>query len=255
MAHTIFENKVIEAKATDLLTTSINARNLLTIDSSLAESEGMTKTINVYTYTGSVEKLEDGQKNSTRGALTFEPKDYKVKRAQHTFDYTDTQYMTDNNVLDLSLKGANEIMTNEMTADFYAECAKCSKSVDGALSYTTIVDAISEVGLENETGIFVVIPYDRKADLRKDEDYKNARMGEVIYSGQVGTIAGIPVIATKAADKPYVMTKEAIKLFMKKEVEVEQDRDIETKTNTIVLSTYYVCALADDSKIVAINIQ
>lgn len=255
MAHTLFENKVIEAKATDLLTTSINARNLMTIDNSLAEAEGMTKVINVYTYSGSVEKLADGAKNSTRGALTFSPVEYKVQRAQHTFDYTDSQYMTDNKVVDLSLKGANEILTNEMTKDFYAECGKASKHVDftEALNYNVIVDAISTVGLENESNLFVVIPHEWKADLRKDEDYKNARMGEVVYSGQVGTIAGIPVIATKAAQSAYVMTNEAVKLFMKKDVEVEQDRDVETKTNTVVLSTYYICALADDSKICRIE--
>lgn len=256
MAHTLYENKVIEAKATDLLTTSINARNLMTIDNSLAEGEGLTKVINVYSYTGSVEKLADGAKNSARGALSFVPHEYKVQRAQHTFDYTDSQFMTDNKVVDLSLKGANEILTNEMTADFYDECAKATKKVEGALSYNAIVDAISEVGLENETNLFVVIPNAAKADLRKDEDYKNARMGEVIYGGQVGTIAGIPVIATKAlTGEAYVMTNEAVKLFMKKDVEVEQDRDVETKTNTVVLSTYYVCALVDDSKICRIVIE
>jgi hypothetical protein len=250
MAHTVFENKVIEAKASDLLLTSVNARNLMTVDNTLAEAEGMTKVINVYSYTGAVEKLADGAKNSTRGALAFVPHEYKVQRAQHTFDYTDGQYMTDNNVLDMSIKFANDVLTNEMTKDFYAEAAKCSKSVPGAISYTTIVDAFAEAGLENETELFVVIPNDWKAELRKDEDYKNARMGEVVYSGQCGTVAGIPVIATKATEVGYVMTKEAIKLFMKKDVEVEQDRDIETKTNTVVLSSYYICALVDDGKIV-----
>jgi hypothetical protein len=177
MAHTIFENKVIEAKATELLTTAINTRSLMAIDTTLAQSEGMTKVINVYSYTGDVEKLEDGEKNSTRGALAFTPKEYKVQRAQHTFDYTDSQYMTDNNVLDMSLSYGNDKMANQMTADFYAECAKATKAVTGPISYDAIVDAIAEVGMENETGIFVVIPTDWKADLRKDEDYKNARMG------------------------------------------------------------------------------
>ena len=268
MAHTIFDNKVIAAQATELLTTKVNTRSLMTIDNSLAEAEGMTKVVNTYTYTGSVEKLADGAKNSGKGALSFVPHEYKVQRAQHTFDYTDTQYMTDNNVLDMSIKGANEIMVNEMTKDFYDECAKCSSYVNMAvygedtiptgevlpLSYDLIVDAISMVGLENETNLFVVIPNSWKAQLRKDEDYKNARMGDVIYTGQCGTVAGIPVIATNAlTDVAYVMTAEAVKLFMKKDVEVEQDRDIETKTNTVVLSTYYVCALADDSKICAIK--
>ena len=38
MANTIFNNKVLEAKATDLLTTAINTRSLMSIDNSLAES-------------------------------------------------------------------------------------------------------------------------------------------------------------------------------------------------------------------------
>ena len=103
--------------------------------------------------------------------------------------------------------------------------------------------------------MFVVIPTAWKADIRKDEDYKNARMGEVVYNGQVGTVAGIPVIATNALeDEAYVMTPEAVHLFMKEDVEAETDRDIETKINTIVLSAYYICALRNNNKICRITI-
>lgn len=254
MANTVFENKVIESKATDLLTTSVNHRALMTVDNTLAESEGMTKTINVYTYTGKVEKLADGAKNSTRGAVSFVGTDYKVGRVQQVFDYTDSDYMKDNSVVDVALEGANALMANQMTADFYVEAGKASLSHAGAIGYETIVDAIAKLNVEDESKLFVVIPTAWKADIRKDEDYKNARMGEVIYSGQVGTIAGIPVIATNALeDEGYVMTAEAIKLFMKKDVNVEQDRDVETKTNTVVLTTYYICALVNQNKICRIT--
>ena len=120
--------------------------------------------------------------------------------------------------------------------------------------YEAIVDAIAKLNIEDESKLFVVIPNAWKAEIRKDEDYKNARMGEVVYSGQVGTVAGIPVIATNAlTDTAYVMTNEAVKLFMKKDVEVEQDRDVETKVNTIVLTTYYICALVNNNKICKIT--
>lgn len=251
MANTIFDNKIIEAKATDLLTTSVNARSLMTVDNSLAEGEGQTKTINVYTYTGKVEKLADGDKNSTRGAISFVGTDYKVGRVQQVFDYTDSDYQKDSSVVDVALEGANALMANQMTADFYAECEKASLEHSAAtFGYEAIVDAIAKLNIEDESKLFVVIPNAWKAEIRKDEDYKNARMGEVVYNGQVGTVAGIPVIATKAlTDEAYVMTPEAVKLFMKKDVEVEQDRDIETKTNTVVLSSYYICALVNQNKI------
>jgi hypothetical protein len=251
MANTVYEKKVIEAKATDLLTTAINTRSLMTIDNSLAEGEGMTKTINVYTYTGAVEKLEDGAKNSTRGSVSFVGTDYKVQRAQQVFDYSDSDYMRDNSCVEIGLKGANELMVNEMTADFFAECAKATVAHEAAaIGYEAIVDAIQKLKIEDESALFVVIPNDWKADLRKDEDYKSARMGEVVYNGQVGTICGIPVVATNAlTDEAYVMTREAVKCIMKKDVEVEQDRDIETKINSIVLATYYIVALVNQNKI------
>ena len=151
-------------------------------------------------------------------------------------------------------------MSNKMTADFYSAFATTgtgsTELVSGitfakgkALSYDVIVDAISELNVEDESGVFVVIPNAWKASLRKDADYKSAQLGQVVYNGQVGTVAGIPVIATKAlTNKAYVMTKEAVTLFMKKDVEVEQDRDADKRKNSIYLRDCYVCALTDATK-------
>ncbi len=251
MANTVFENKVIEAKAKDLLTTAVNTRSLMTVDSELAESEGMTKTINVYTYTGEAEELAAGEANTNRGSIAYVGTDYTVKRVQQVFDYLDQDFMKDNSIVDNMLKGANQVMVNKMTADFTAELAKATVSSNfSTFGYEAIVDGISALNIEDESKLFVVIPNAWKAQLRKDADYKAARMGEVIYNGQVGTVCGIPVIASKAlSDAAYVMTAEAVKLFMKKDVEVEQDRDVERKKNTVVLTTYYICALADATKI------
>ena len=260
MANTVYNSKVIEAKATDLLSTAINTRNLMTIDNSLTQNPGMTKTINVYTYTGEAEELAAGVGNtaSKRGNISYTGNDYTVKMVQQAFDYTDEDFMKDNTIVDNMLKGANQVMINKMTSDFLTECAKATLkqtfTKGSAIGYDTIVDAISKLNLEDESGVFVVIPNAWKASLRKDQDYKSARMGEVIYNGQVGTICGIPVIASKAlTDKAYVMTKEAVKLFMKKDVEVEQDRDKDKRINSVYLRTAYISALVDATKICEIS--
>jgi hypothetical protein len=256
MANTVFNNKVIEAKAKDLLTTGVNTRSLMTVDNSLAENAGMTKTINVYTYNGIAEELGVGQGNTNRGAISYTGTDYTVKLVQQNFDYQDEDFMKDNLVVDYGIKGATEVMTNKMTADFLTECGKATLKVTAPISYDAIVEAISEINVEDESKLFVVIPNAWKADLRKDEDYKTARMGEVIYNGQVGTVAGIPVIATKALEnKAYVMSNEAVKLFMKKDVEVEQERDADTRTNSIYLRAAYIVALVDATKICKIAAQ
>ena len=265
MANTVYPNKVIEAKAKDILTTQINARSMMTIDTSLTQNAGMVKTINTYTYTGTAEEVAAGSGNSTRGSIAYVGKDYTVKMVQQAFDYLDEDFMKDPVIVDFGIKGATSVMTNKMTSDFYSALAtKGSGSTElvkgitfakgKALSYDVIVDAISELNLEDESKVFVVIPNAWKASLRKDQDYKSARMGEVIYNGQVGTICGIPVIASKAlTDKAYVMTKEAVKLFMKKDVEVEQDRDKDKRINSVYLRTAYISALVDATKICEIS--
>ena len=260
MANTVYPNKVIEAKAKDILTTQINARSMMTIDTSLTQNAGMVKTINTYTYTGTAEEVAAGSGNSTRGSIAYVGKDYTVKMVQQAFDYLDEDFMKDPVIVDYGIKGATSVMTNDMTSKFYAALAtKGSGSTElvkgitfakgKALSYDVIVDAISELNLEDESKIFIVIPNAWKASLRKDADYKSAQMGEVIYNGQVGTICGIPVIATKAlTDKAYVMTNEAVTLFIKKDVEVEQDRDADKRKNSVYLRDCYVCALTDATK-------
>lgn len=256
MANTVYNNKVLESKAKDLLTTAVNTRSLMSVDNSLTQEAGMVKTINVYEYTGEAEELAAGVGNTNRGSIKYTGNDYTVKMVQQAFDYQDEDFMKDNTIVDNMLIGANQVMVNKMTADFIAECGKATLKAEFATTfgYEAIVDAIAALNIEDESKLFVVIPNAWKAQLRKDEDYKSARMGEVVYNGQVGTVCGIPVIATKAlTDKAYVMTNEAIKLFMKKDVEVEQDRDADTRTNSVYLRTAYVVALVDATKIASIS--
>ena len=257
--NTVFENKVIEAKAKDLLTTAVNTRNLMTVDDSLVAAPGMQKTINVYTYSGQAEELEAGAGNSHRGSIAYSPQNYTVKLVQQAFDYNDEDYMKDPTIVENMIKGANQVMVNKMNADFIAEAKRASNThaISGtAISYDGIVDAISKLNVEDESGLFVVIPNAWKAALRKDPDYKAARMGEVVYNGQVGVIAGLPVIATKAlTSEAFVMSKEAIKLFMKKDVEVEQDRDADKRVNSVYLRDVYVVALVDNTQICKITVS
>lgn len=260
MANTVYSNKVIEAKAKDILSTKINARSMMTIDDSLVGTAGMIKTINTYTYTGTAEELAAGAGNTVRGSIAYVGKDYIVKMVQQAFDYLDEDFMKDNVIVDMGIQGATSVMSNKMTSDFYGALATTGSGstelVQGLtfpkgkeIGYDVIVDAISALNVEDESGIFIIIPNAWKAALRKDADYKAARMGEVVYNGQVGTIAGIPVVATKAlTNKAYVLTKEAVTLFLKKDVEVEQDRDADTRKNSIYLRDCYVCALTDATK-------
>jgi hypothetical protein len=45
-----------------------------------------------------------------------------------------------------------------------------------------------------------------------------------------------------------ITSKDQVKFFVKKDGSVEQDRDIETKDNTVVYDRYGVMALVDETK-------
>ena len=251
MAIQTYDNFVLENKMTDLVNTNVNVNALYTIDNSLALEAGLKKVINKYTYTGAVEKLAQGAKNSVKGAVSFVPAEYTVERYQQTFGYNDMDVMKDPYVLDVLTTGASQLMANEVRDEYFAELAKISKSIEyDTFSYDTVVDALAEIGREVEGDQIIVMGLDAKAEVRKDPDYKASRQGEILYTGQFGDICGIPCVASKLvpAGTVYVTAKDAVKFFVKKSGSVEQDRDIETKDNTVVYERHGLMALVDETK-------
>ena len=257
MANTVYDNFVIESKLNDLLTTKLDTKTLMTVDTSLTESAGMIKKIHKYTYTGKVERLAKGAKNTTRGAISYEATPYTVKVAQQVFDYFDEEFMQDPHVVDFGIEGSAQLMVNDMTADFMTEIAKATLTqnyTDGSFSYDTVVDAIAKMNIEDESGLFLLVSTDLKAAIRKDPDFKSKELGQVIADGAIGTLCGVPVIHSKAVPEKtaYLATREAVTLFTKKENEVEQERDGEARKNTIIMRKVNLVALTDATKVVKI---
>lgn len=248
-----YENFVLENKMTNDVNTALDVNALFTRDESLATEAGLDKVIHKYTYTGAVEQLNAGEKNSVRGAVSYVPEKYTVKRYQQTFDYNDMDIMQDPYLLDVATNGAAIVMANEIRDEYFAELAKISNTdTYDALNYDVIVDALASIGREVENDMFIVMGLDARAAIRKDADYKASRQGEILYSGQFGTIAGVPCLFTKhsacANGEVFITAKDQVKFFVKKDGSVEQDRDIETKDNTVVYERHGVMALVDETK-------
>ena len=251
MAIALYENFVLEHKMTDLVNTNVNVNALYTVDNSLALEAGLKKVINKYTYTGAVEKLAKGAKNSARGAVAMVPTEYVVERYQQTFGYNDMDIMADPFILDVMTTGAAQVMANEIREEYFAELAKISNTdTFDAFGYDVVVDALAKIGREVEDGMFIVMGLDAKAEVRKDADYKASRQGEILYTGQFGDICGIPCVCSNLVPEGtvYITAKDAVKFFVKKDGSVEQDRDIETKDNTVVYERHGLMALVDESK-------
>lgn len=254
LGHVLYENEVLESKLTDLLNTKLNTRSFMTVNTELKENIGMKKVINVYSYEGKVEKVAKGAKNTVRGKVTYAPKDYTVKVAQQVFDYYDEDAMQDPLVIDAGMDGSSTLMVNEINDDFIAELEKATltQKYGTKINYDAVVDAITLMNIEDESGLFLLIGTDLKGDIRKDADFKSARQGEILFKGQIGDICGVPVAVSKLCPvgTAFLATKEAVTAFIKKEAEVEQDREKEERLNTVIMRQVNLVALTDATKVV-----
>ena len=256
--NTIYENTVLEAKLTELLNSKLEVRSLMTVDDSLTESAGLTKVINRYTYNGTVETLDGGEANSTAGTLRFTPETYTVKRYQQTFRYNDVEAMKDPALIDMALSGAADVMANQLRTEYFDQLKQVRHRhpiASDTVSYTDIVDALGNLGREVEDGLFILMGTDGRTAIRRDSDFITAHQGDILYSGQFGTLCGIPVLFSKLVPegKVIITEKAAVKFFVKREAGLEQSRDIEKKENTIVYERHGVIALVDDTSSVILG--
>ena len=258
MAHTIYQNFVLENKLEDLLTTQLSLAQFCTVDNSLTEDAGMKKTINTYTATGDVEDLAMGVGNSEDIEVSFTPKNYTVGVTQGRFQYYDEQEMTDPMVVDAGLYALASKMTNDLTAKIIDEYDNASLTYDASvagLTFDNVVDAIAKYPYESEEGLFLLINIADKANLRKalGDDLKYVE--DFARTGYIGTVCGVPVYVSKAvpAKTAYLATKEAVTLFYKKGSEIEQERDANLRNNKVFARKVMLVALTDATKVIKIT--
>ena len=257
MAHQVYENVVLSNRINDILTTEVNLNNYMTIDNSLAENAGMKKKVITYTSTGNVEALSMGQGNTSSLEVTKSETEYEVKTYQGKFAFYDEEEMTDPMVADTGLKQSADNMVNIFTANAVAEFEKATLSVTPkAWSFDAVVDAIAEMNLENETGLFLLISPADKANFRKELKDDLSYSEAYVRTGYIGNVCGVPVIVSKAIPegKGYLATKEAVTCFIKKDTETEYERDADTRNNSYWVRKVAVVALTDATKVVKITI-
>ena len=257
MAHTIYENFVLENKIEDILTTAVDLQAYMTVDNSLSLEPGMKKIVHTYTASGNVQDLEMGEGNSEDITVSFTSTEYEVGVTQGRFQYFDEQEMTDPMVVDTGLDGIAKKMVNDFTTKPIAEYEKATlKAPTSAWSFDAVVDAIAKMNLEDETGLFLLISPADKAAFRKalkdDLSYSEA----YVRTGYIGTVAGVPVIVSKAVAQGtgYLATKDAVTLFVKKGSEIEQERDANVRNNLVFARKVAVVALTDATKVVKITV-
>lgn len=258
MAHTIYDRFVLEDKLEDLLATAVDLNNYVTADYSLAEAAGTKKKIHKYTSTGNVEDLAMGVGNSSEIEVSFTEDEYTVGVTQGNFNYYDEQEMSDPMVVDAGLKGLSERMINDFTNKAIAEYGKANLIKYGCTwTYDNIVDAIALYPYESEKGLFLLINPAQLAAIRKNLKDSLQYVEANVRTGYIGTVCGADVVICKAvpAGEAYLATKAAVTAFIKKGVEVEQERDANTRKNKVFARKVAVVALTDATRVIKLTAE
>ena len=259
MAHVVYENFVLENQVEDFYKTHLDLARFCTVDNNLVGTPGMIKKINVYTATDGCEVLGMGEGNSKDIEVSYTEKEYEILMAQSRFPYFDEQEMTDNMVVEVGLRKAAADMFNHINSDIIAEFNKATQVVTAsAFNFDAFVDAGALLNVENLEGIekfALVNPKDiakvRKA-LKDDLKYVEA----FARHGYISSVADWNLYSCKEVAEGTIVggTRDAVTLFNKKGVEVEQERDANIRKNLIFSRKYYLAALTDTTKAVKITI-
>ena len=135
------------------------------------------------------------------------------------------------------------------------------------ISYDEIVNAIDKMGEETNVEKVMFIHPEQVSTLRKDDDFISADKynNQVIMRGEIGMVANTRIVPSKKVlvgstyECPIVELRPqdetgdetaAVTIYLKRDVNLETQRNLENYTTLIGADEHYVAALTDDSKVV-----
>lgn len=246
----------IDAKLTDLIKLAPLAR----IGRDLQGQPGNTLTIPVYQYIGDAEDLAEGVAD-TPVVLQANSKQVSVKKAAKSVELSDESILSGYG--DPVNEAARQLLSS-IANKVDNDCFAALRGIDGNMVHThtgavnadIIADAVLKFGEDIDDTMYVFMSSAHYAAIRKSPDYVHIKDGEAKVTGHVGMIYGVNVvISNKVAKTEMFIVKEgAVGIELKRDTNVETDRDILTKTNIYAVDKHYVAYLRDASKAIKVTI-
>lgn len=272
MLENLIDPEVMAPMISAKLTKAIVATPFAKIDTTLQGRPGSTITVPKYDYIGDAEDLAEAVKANV-AQLTTDTAEYTIKKAVKQVQLTDEAVLSGygnpvgetNNQLGLAIasKVDNDVMDALLTAQVVAD-----GSEDEAISYNGIVDAIDYFNEEENVEKVMFISPRQVSELRKDENFisRDKYGNQVMINGEIGMVANARIVPSRKIVakngtytcpivqlRPESQTGDetaAVTIFLKRNVNVETQRDLTNYTTLIGADEHYVAALTDESKVV-----
>lgn len=258
------------------LSSAIVATPIAKIDNTLVGRPGSTITVPRYEYIGAATDLAEGE-TADKTKLTTTSTPYTIKKAVKQVELTDEAVLSGygNPVGETNsqlAKAIAEKVDNDVMAALKG--AQLTFTATGDISYDNIVDAIDALNEEENVEKVMFIHPKQVSTLRKDDDFisNDKYNNNVIMRGEIGMVANTRIVVSKKAIndagtyylnpivelKPESQTGDesaAVTIFMKRNVNLETQRELGNYTTLIGVDEHYVVALTDESKVVVAKFE
>ena len=230
------------------------------IDNSLVAQPGDTIRIPVWAYIGNAADLAEGVADIPV-VLEADSTTATVKKAAKSVELTDEAVLAGyGDPLGEASRQVAVAIGGKVDADVLAALKTATLTAGAAgtaISYAGIVAATMKFA-DEEMGEqkFLFVNPAQYGEILLDTRFETAAP-EVVRTGIVGRIAGCDVMVSKQlADGEALISKaNAVGIYLKRDVNVETDRNVLAKTNIIAADQHYVAVLKDASKAVKYTVK
>ena len=245
---------VLEQKMIDLIKLS----PLAEIKTELTGQGGDTITVPYYTYIGDAVDLAEGVSGEASG-LTADTKTATIKKIFKAVELTDEAMMSNfsNPMAEVERQIAISL-ANKVEKDCFAVMEGVDAGRQFDLSETNTVEistagiskAVIEAFGEDYEGVYMFITPKQFHKIRTEQGFV-AVNGAVTVSGEVGDVYGVKIVVSNRTNgaKNIMLKKGGLAIQLKRNVQVETDRDILKKTTVISADRHYCAWVRDESKV------
>jgi N4-gp56 family major capsid protein len=255
------------------------------VDTTLVGQPGDSITVPKFEYIGDAEDLQEGIAMGTT-VLTATTTKATVKAAGKAVEITDKALLSGyGDPVGEAVGQLAMSVAAKVDNDCYEALCGATVKYNGStavISYNGIVDAVDLFEDESDDGLdkVIFVHPNQVTQLRKDPNFldinKYPIANGVIMSGMIGAIAGCKVVKSKkvkldtagtsylnpivvvATDDPKEdpqadkgsNTAPALTIYMKRDANLEDDRDILKKSTVVSIDEHYTAVLSNDSKVV-----
>ena len=229
---------------------------LATVGRTLVGRAGNTLTMGKFGYIGDATDVAEGEDIPIAKMTTSETQ-VTIKKAGRGVELTDEAVL--NGYGDQVGEAKNQLkmaIANKVDNDLLDALGTATLTATSAMTVEGLLTAKAKFGENvNQTAVLIVnsANYVKIAtDILPIENTDT-----VLINGTVGKVAGLQVaISDKLpATEGFIVAAGALGLELKRDVMVETDRDIVSKTTVITADEHYVAYLKDESKAIALTIS